>query len=334
MTRRFAPPEYRVVVHAVAVVLLITAIPGVLFAAPSVVGADTAVVPGLDTATASGSHTALLVDHVGADQIEKGDLVVFRFEDGMVVRRVGAVIPEPNGGYTFVTESVSGDGYADEPVTDEELVGRVAYTLPLVGAIARWLSGPNAMLYRALLVLPYLVVGVMEARYGYERFRSEGSGDGDVSLTAADLTLTTGALVAFAAFAVWSLLEAPSAIALGVAIAAFGSAAVSAYVRFFALRPSTHTDDTSPTEAVVDGGIPPELLDYPRILVGSRQQLFDMARTAGQRVFAENGTYALLHDDHVYVYEESPDRDRSVASGEGHERSVDNDNSSSSAGGD
>ncbi|MFC4357880.1 signal peptidase I [Halobium salinum] len=151
--------------HALALLLVVGLVaPFVVFAAPGLVGAQHSFVvlsgsmePAIDTGD------AVLVERVDPTAVEAGDVVTFR--DGgastPVTHRV-VEVREGEFGRQFVTKGDANEDSDPGVVTESELLGRVAFTLPLVGYVVGFGGTPAGVV--ALVVVPFGLLLATELR--------------------------------------------------------------------------------------------------------------------------------------------------------------------------
>ncbi|ACZ31846.1 peptidase S26B, signal peptidase [Xylanimonas cellulosilytica DSM 15894] len=139
------PARHRPALGSVALTLLMVTLLGLLAAvmvAPRLVGAVPLAVPSNSMQPALAYGDLVMVQPVEPEQVRVGDVIVFRRESGaeVVTHRVVDIV-EWEG--EVVELQTQGDAAADRdaPITRDQLEGRVAYSVPLIGRLAQqpWL---------------------------------------------------------------------------------------------------------------------------------------------------------------------------------------------------
>lgn len=164
-------PGVRRVAATLAVVVLIVAIvPFVVFAVPQVVGADHSFVilsGSMEPTTSPGD--VVIVD--ASAPISVGSIITF--DDGNTVPTTHRVVAIEDGQY--VTQGDANSNPDAQPVSPDNVLGRVTLTIPFIGHVILWVNTPLG--YVSLVVGP-LVLLVANELFSWAR-KDGGSDDGD-----------------------------------------------------------------------------------------------------------------------------------------------------------
>jgi signal peptidase len=308
----------RTIGRAVLVLVLVALIaPFVVYAVPATVGGEASYVvltASMTPAIAPGD--VVVVDGVPARDVAVGDVIVFEQRTGdpiPITHRVIAVDRPADAPPEFRTKGDANEDADLTPVTPDRLVGRVTFTIPLIGHVIQFAGTPAGFV--ALVVLP---LGLLVASEVVDLLRSgrsdsgssvspvsDGDGDDDgavptattaddstasptaaddqVVVTPADLTLTSVALGAFAIYAAYAALRATTTVSVTLAVAVGALFALAVGVRIFA-------------DADIDAGattVP------PAVRVGASQTgpTVDVASPTDLRAVAAALGRPVLHDD-------------------------------------
>jgi signal peptidase len=201
-------------------------------------------------------------------------------------------------------------------------VGRVVFTLPFVGHVVQFVGTPLGFV--ALVIVP---LGLLIASEVADLVRSGGQSDGasgsdgsddggdddgpgpvdgpspashaavgtgdQVVLTPQDLTLSLGALGAFAVYAGYAAFRRPTGLAVGVAVAVGATFLLVAGVRTFAPPSPLPTGEAVVTATRVDDR--PATVDLPSVT-----DLRAVSATVGRPILSDGGRYVVL--DGVVTY--------------------------------
>ncbi len=109
--------------------------------------------------------------HEPFDEIEVGDIIVFNRpvdHDRVIVHRVASIVDdEPRTLRTKGDANPASIPGTDFPITEEEYIGKVAYTLPQVGYVTQLLKPPINY------VIIAVVIGIMVAKQMAKRKKEE-----------------------------------------------------------------------------------------------------------------------------------------------------------------
>lgn len=172
------------------VVVLGLVAPFVITGAPAVVGAEESYV------VLSGSMAAepepvikpgdvVIVNSVNADALGEGDIITFdRGGDTPTTHRIVAV-EQQDDQRQFVTKGDNNEDADPQPVAPDQVIGRVMFTIPLVGHVVQFAN--TTLGFATLVGLPIGLLVVSEAwalarnpdRDVLDRGGSDGDGDGD-----------------------------------------------------------------------------------------------------------------------------------------------------------
>jgi len=282
-----------------ALVLVALIAPFVVYAVPATVGGEVSYVvltASMTPAIAPGD--VVVVDSVPARDVTVGDVIVFEQRAGdpiPVTHRVIAVDRPADAPPEFRTKGDANEDADLTPVTPNRLVGRVMFTIPLIGHVIQFVGTPAGFV--ALVVLPLGLLVVSEVVDLLRSGRSgSGSGsdtptvsddddgaiptateptrsatttpaDDQVVITPADLTLTSVALGAFAVYAAYAALQATTAVSVTLAVAVGALFVLAAGIRVFAdadtnamvVPPAVRVDAGQPTGPTVDVASPTDL---------------------------------------------------------------------------
>jgi len=83
---------------------------------------------------------------VDFDDIRTGDAITYQLRSGdptLVTHRVVGAVHMPGGETRYVTQGDANDVADAEPVREVQVRGRVWYSVPLIGYLNAWLTGPT-----------------------------------------------------------------------------------------------------------------------------------------------------------------------------------------------
>ena len=226
-------PSVRSVASTLAVMVLVAALlPFVVFAVPQVVGADHGfvILSGSMEPTASPGDVVIVDASAG---IAVGDIITF--DDGNTAPTTHRVVAIEDGQY--VTQGDANQNPDAQPVAPSDVLGRVTVPIPFVGHVILWVNTPTG--YVTLVVAP-LVLLVVNELFAWTRRDDSGDGDDDtanvteddtaatspsnttadsddsrttVTVSVADLKLTTLAMVGLVGYAAWNVYREVNAVA-------------------------------------------------------------------------------------------------------------------------
>jgi signal peptidase len=151
------------------VLLILTAIPFVVFAVPSIVGASQSYV----VLTSSMSPTihagdVVFVSNVDPESIDEGDVITFDPDRGPLAERGELIthrvvdIEQLSDGPHFETKGDANDSPDTYAVAAENVVGRVHFHLPMIGHVIAFAGSRLGMLL--MVVLPASLLVITELR--------------------------------------------------------------------------------------------------------------------------------------------------------------------------
>ncbi|AXG10283.1 signal peptidase I [Haloplanus rubicundus] len=283
-----------------AVVLLALIAPFVVYAVPATVGAEASYVvltASMTPAIAPGD--VVIVDSVPARDIAVGDVIVFEQRAGdaiPITHRVIGVERSAGAPPAFQTKGDANEDADLTPVTPDRVIGRVVFSIPLIGHVIQFVGTPAGFV--ALVVLPLGLLVVSEVadllRAGRSGAAASDAADADaptdsdaavattatatdpvpddqVVFTPADLTLSSVALGAFTVYAGYVAFGTPTAVSVTLAIAVGALFLLAVALRLFApfdaataadrltVAPTVRIGDGRPTGPTVDVATPADL---------------------------------------------------------------------------
>ena len=316
------------------VVLLALIAPFVVYAVPATVGAEASYVvltASMTPAIAPGD--VVIVDSVPARDVAVGDVIVFEQRAGdpiPITHRVIDVERPADGPPSFRTKGDANEDADLSSVTPDRVIGRVVFTIPLIGHVIQFVGTPVGFV--ALVVLPLGLLVVSEVAGLLRAGRSEASEsavsdaaassestptdapdatptatdpplDDQVVVTPADLTLTSVALGAFAVYAAYAAIQRPTTVSVSLAVAVGALFALAVGLRLFApFDPATTADRlaTAPAVRIGDGRSA-----GPAIDVASPDDLWAIAVTLGRPVLRDlrddRSRYVVLDGEMTYA---------------------------------
>lgn len=138
------------VVAVLALAVAVVAVPKVLGAVPLTVLSGS-MEPGLSPGD------VVVVRPVAADDLRIGDVVTFQpvsADPSLVTHRVVGIGSTGGATGSFTTRG-DANGADDEPIVADQVVGRVAYSVPLVGHLTNASWGPTAVTVAAAALIGY-----------------------------------------------------------------------------------------------------------------------------------------------------------------------------------
>jgi signal peptidase len=309
------------------VVLLALIAPFVVYAVPATVGAEASYVvltASMTPAIAPGD--VVIVDSVPARSVAVGDVIVFEQQSGdaiPITHRVIDVERPADAPPSFRTKGDANEDADLTPVTPDRLVGRVVFTIPLIGHVVQFVGTPAGFV--ALVVLPLGLLVASEVagllRAGRPDEVTAGASDAaapsasadaepddtatavtdpvpddQVVFTPADLTLTSIALGAFTVYAGYVALQTTTTLSVTLAVAGAALFALAAGIRLFASADESAADRLAAAPAVhVDAGRSPG----PTVEVSSPGDLRGIAATLGRPVLRDDRDRYVVIDGSV-----------------------------------
>jgi signal peptidase len=290
------------------VVLLALIAPFVVYAVPATVGAEASYVvltASMTPAIAPGD--VVIVDSVPARDIAVGDVIVFEQQAGdaiPITHRVISVERPADAPPSFRTKGDANEDADLTAVTPDRVIGRVVFSIPLIGHVVQFVGTPAGFV--ALVVVPLGLLVVSEvtdllragrpgASAASDAADAETATDGgtadattttttesvpddQVVFTPADLTLSSVALGAFAAYAGYVAFGTPTAVSITLAIAVGALFLLAVALRLFApfdaataaarlaAAPTVRIDGGRPTGPTVDVATPADLAAIATVL--------------------------------------------------------------------
>lgn len=324
----------RVLAIAGTLVVVAVVVPFAVFAVPQAVGADHSYVVlsgSMEPAISPGD--VVIVGAVNPTDVAVDDVITFyRTENGIPTTHRVVEVLSGDGGLAFRTMGDANEDPDGAPVPAGNVVGRVMFTIPLIGYVIE--AGKTPFGFAALVVVP---LGLLVASELYDAVRRRESPDaaesddeapeaGDDTARGPDensawnddsadgVVLTEQALLAagvvlapataYAAFVVYAVQTAWSVGALTAGVAAL---AFLAYVRYAVgdgVAPGvTHADGGVDADAFVSGRFRE---DADPIALGSLADLQAVAdRASGVVVHdADRGRYFVTTDAATYAYDD------------------------------
>jgi len=283
------------------VVLLALIAPFVVYAVPATVGAEASYVvltASMTPAIAPGD--VVIVDSVPPRDVDAGDVIVFEQRAGdaiPITHRVIRVERSAGAPPAFQTKGDANEDADLNSVTPDRLIGRVVFTIPLIGHVIQFVGTPAGFVALVVLPLGLLVVSevadLLRAGRPDEGTASDAAdaetatggdtadsmtitatdsvSDDQVVITPADLTLSSVVLGAFGVYAGYVAFGAPTALSVTLAIAIGALFLLSVVLRLFApfdaataadrlaAAPTVHIDSGRQTGPTVDVATPADL---------------------------------------------------------------------------
>jgi signal peptidase len=269
-----------------AVVLLALIAPFVVYAVPATVGAEASYVvltASMTPAIAPGD--VVIVDSVATREIAVGDVIVFEQRTGdaiPITHRVIGVERSAGAPPAFQTKGDANEDADLTPVTPDRVIGRVVFSIPLIGHVIQFVGTPAGFVALVVLPLGLLVVsevagllraGRSDVATASDAADAETATDADsadapattttdpvpddqVVITPADLTLSSVVLGAFGVYAGYVALQGPTAVSVTLAIAVGALFLLAVALRLFAPFDSATAADrlaTAPTVRIGGG---------------------------------------------------------------------------------
>lgn len=162
-------PVARVVSVVVGVVMVaLVVLAGAVVVVPRVLGATPLTVLSGSMEPALSPGDVVVVRPVDPDELRTGDVVTVQPVSGdptLVTHRVVQVDRDGTDVTGLVTRG-DANGAADAPLVPDQLMGRVAYSVPLVGHAANVSWGPTAVTVLAVALLVYAAVALVRPGRG------------------------------------------------------------------------------------------------------------------------------------------------------------------------
>jgi len=324
------------------VVLLALIAPFVVYAVPATVGAEASYVvltASMTPAIAPGD--VVMVDSVPARSVAVGDVIVFEQRSGdaiPITHRVIEVERPADAPPSFRTKGDANEDADLTPVTPDRLVGRVVFTIPLIGHVVQFVGTPAGFVTLVVLPLGLLVAsevaGLLRAGRPDEvpaaptedasdaaapsvsadaeaddatTAVADAAPDDQVVVTPADLTLTSIALGAFTVYAGYAALQTTTTLSVTLAVAGAALFALAAGIRLFASADESAVDRLAAAPAVhVDAGRSPG----PTVDVPMPGDLSGIAATLGRPVLRDDrDRYVVLDGSVTYACDVPTERD-------------------------
>lgn len=325
--------------RAVLVVVLLALIaPFVVYAVPATVGAEASYVvltASMTPAIAPGD--VVIVDSVPARDVAVGDVIVFEQRTGDAVPITHRVVDVERSADAPPAFQTKGDANEDADlslVTPDRLIGRVVFSIPLIGHVIQFVGTPAGFVALVVLPLGLLVVSEVADLLRSGRIEPTAASDVDaasdatvaevdttadvgaatttaaapdeVVFTPADLTLSSVVLGAFTAYAGYVAFETPTAVSVTLVIAVGALFALTVALRLFApFDAATAADQLAAAPAVrIDSGRPAA----PSVDVASPADLSAIATTLGRPLLRDDGDRYVVLDGVVTYACDAPAR--------------------------
>jgi len=320
-----------------ALVLVALIAPFVVYAVPATVGGEVSYVvltASMTPAIAPGD--VVVVDSVPARDVTVGDVIVFEQRAGdpiPITHRVIAVDRPADAPPEFRTKGDANEDADLTPVTPDRLVGRVMFTIPLIGHVIQFVGTPAGFVALVVLPLGLLVVsevvdllrsgrsgsksgtptvgddddddGAVPTAAESTRSATTTPADDQVVITPADLTLTSVALGAFAVYAAYAALQATTVVSVTLAVAVGALFVLAAGIRVFASADADTDAMAVPPAVRVDAGRP----TGPTVDVASPTDLRAIAAALGRPVLQDDRDRYVVLDGVVTYACDVPARD-------------------------
>jgi signal peptidase len=228
-------------------VLLVVVVPFVVYAFPGAVGADHSFVVlsgSMEPEIAAGD--VVIVDERSTQAIEEGDIITFvRGENSKPVTHRVAGIEERGDTTVFTTKGDANEDVDAQPIPAGNVIGEVSVTIPYIGHVIQFAQRPVGFVL--LVLLPLGLLGLSEVWTLVRKQRGDGGADdvgdetvatgatatsaataadasadddGEITLTATDLTLATAILLLVAPYTVYVALQLRNPVTFTAAFAA------------------------------------------------------------------------------------------------------------------
>jgi len=169
-------PAWRTVGTFLLVLAFLVVLGTIVIAAfPQVVGADESyVVQSSSMSPAIGAGDLVMVNDVETDDIDNGDIITFRTGDEAttVTHRVVDISREDDI-TLFTTKGDANEEPDSEPVAAENVVGRVWFSVPLLGYVVAFAGSQMGLV--ALVVIPAVALIASEVWALYQSAESDDS---------------------------------------------------------------------------------------------------------------------------------------------------------------
>ncbi|WP_049936525.1 signal peptidase I [Haloplanus natans] len=321
------------------VVLLALIAPFVVYAVPATVGAEASYVvltASMTPAIAPGD--VVIVDSVPARSVAVGDVIVFEQRSGdaiPITHRVIDVERPADAPPSFRTKGDANEDADLTPVTPDRLVGRVVFTIPLIGHVVQFVGTPAGFVTLVVLPLGLLVASEVtsllragrpdevtaaptadandpaapsaSAAAEADDAATDPAPDDQVVVTPADLTLTSIALGAFTVYAGYAAFQTTTTLSVTLAVAGAALFALAVGIRLFASADESAADRLASAPTVhVDAGRSPG----PTVEVPSPGDLSGIAATLGRPVLRDDrDRYVVLDGSVTYACEAPAESD-------------------------
>jgi len=145
------------------VMVALLALAGAAVVVPKILGATplTVLTGSMEPAYSPGD--IVVVQPVEPEQVRVGDVVTFQpvpDDPTLLTHRVVAVTWGSDGVAGFVTRG-DANGADDDPIVPDQVMGRVAYSIPLIGHLTNASWGPTAVTVGAVALIAYGVLMVL-----------------------------------------------------------------------------------------------------------------------------------------------------------------------------
>lgn len=238
VARRLVRAAVALALVAIVAIFVVMAVPGVIGAEHSYVVLTNSMEPDISPGD------AVVVDEVDPADVAENDVITFRREADRppVTHRVVSVIRD-GGEVRFRTAGDNNEDVDPWTVGSDALVGRVWFTLPLIGHVVRFGNSTAGAAVLVGLPIAALVLSELWARSGettvtrvdstptadestekvlprFEEGSSAANQGGDVRLSLAELRLGALGFTTFAIYAIYVAAGTTSGVTVGVAVGA------------------------------------------------------------------------------------------------------------------
>ena len=145
------------------VMVALLALAGAAVVVPKILGATPLAVLTGSMEPVYSPGDVVVVQPVEPEQVQVGDVVTFQpvsDDPTLVTHRVVAVTLGSDGLANFVTRG-DANGADDDPIVPEQVMGRVVYSIPLIGHVTNASWGPTAVTVGAVALIAYGVLMVV-----------------------------------------------------------------------------------------------------------------------------------------------------------------------------
>lgn len=172
------PRDWRSIAHVLGAIVLVVVVGAVvLTAVPGIVGADASYVVRSDSMSpAIDAGSVVFVTSVPAETLSVGDVITFRSAEAnkRITHRIVEVV-ERDGERSFRTKGDANEEADDGLVSADQIVGRVAFSLPLVGWLLAFAQSPVGIVL--FLIVPAVLLAANELWDLYKRGEASGGGE-------------------------------------------------------------------------------------------------------------------------------------------------------------